>query len=182
MDNEVRIVNGSVVGVHLGAPMQDATPDKPEDNEQYATEANTVTRIPNGMESWDDQPKAGGGGGTSEPDLILTVKSRVGDYLSAENVELVTVTSGSMEAVRQAIISGRIPTAKVIFHDSVYATSYGVYGMIAECPATIYAYGGYIYLGCVNYFPLDLQVFWYKFVFDDTGTVVNITTGYTQLD
>lgn len=59
MDNEVKIVNGSVVGVHLGAPMQDATPDKVEDNEQYATERNTVTRTGNSKELLDDQPNKG---------------------------------------------------------------------------------------------------------------------------
>ena len=65
MDNEVRIVNGSVVGVHLGAPMQDATPDYPEDNEQYATEKNTVTRVGNSEEVWEEQPKAGSGSGSN---------------------------------------------------------------------------------------------------------------------
>ena len=61
-NNEVNIINGAVVGVHLGAPMQDATPAKPEDNEVYATERNTVTRIPNSVEIWDEQPVPSGGG------------------------------------------------------------------------------------------------------------------------
>lgn len=61
MSNEINIVNGSVVGVHLGTPMQDATPDKPEDNLAHATELNTVTRVPNSEEVWDEQPKPIGG-------------------------------------------------------------------------------------------------------------------------
>ena len=59
--NEVNIINGSVVGVHLGPPMQDATPRKPEDNEAYVTERNTVTRVPNAEETWEEQPSPSGG-------------------------------------------------------------------------------------------------------------------------
>ena len=62
-NTDVNIINGAVVGVHLGAPMQDATPSKPEDNEVYATERNTVTRIPNSEEIWDEQPVPSGGSG-----------------------------------------------------------------------------------------------------------------------
>ena len=68
--SDINIVNGSIVGVHLGAPMQDATPSKPEDNEVYATERNTVTRIGNAVDTWDEQPVpsggASGGGSTEE--------------------------------------------------------------------------------------------------------------------
>lgn len=62
-NTDVNIINGAIVGVHLGAPMQDATPAKPEDNEVYATERNTVTRIPNSVEIWDEQPAPSGGSG-----------------------------------------------------------------------------------------------------------------------
>lgn len=71
MDNtKVNIINGAVVGVHLGAPMQDATPDKPEDNEAYATERNTETRLANSNteETLEKQPEPVGGGLTELPE------------------------------------------------------------------------------------------------------------------
>lgn len=69
--DEVNVVNGAVVGVFLGTPMQDATPDKPEDNEVYATERNTQTRQSNYEDNLDNQPAppASGGGVTSWNDM-----------------------------------------------------------------------------------------------------------------
>ena len=70
-NNKVNIVNGAVVGIHLGTPMQDATPDRPEDNEAYATERNTETRLPNSNteENLEKQPEPMGGGVSSWNDL-----------------------------------------------------------------------------------------------------------------
>ena len=70
-NNKVNIVNGAVVGIHLGAPMQDATPDRPEDNEAYATERNTETRLPNSNteENLEKQPEPSAGGVSSWNDL-----------------------------------------------------------------------------------------------------------------
>lgn len=54
---EVISVNGIITGQHLGAPTQDAIAEKPEDNQAYATELNTVTRLPNCEQTWEEQPK-----------------------------------------------------------------------------------------------------------------------------
>ena len=51
---EVISVNGIVTGQHLGAPMQDAIAEKPEDNKAYSTELSTVTRVANTID--DEQP------------------------------------------------------------------------------------------------------------------------------
>ncbi len=64
---EVISVNGLTTGQHLGAPMQDAQAERPEDNEVYATQSNTVTNCENTVE--DAQPKPNGGGVTSWNDL-----------------------------------------------------------------------------------------------------------------
>ena len=69
MIDNVNVVNGLVVGQHLGAPMQDAVAAKPEDNEVYATERNTVSRVHHSKELWDDQPKPASGGVSSWNDL-----------------------------------------------------------------------------------------------------------------
>lgn len=53
---EVAFVNGLATGQHLGTPMQDAIAAKPEDNEVYAEERNTVTRVSNSENNWDNQP------------------------------------------------------------------------------------------------------------------------------
>lgn len=68
-NNKVNVVNGSVVGVFLGKPMQDATPDKVEDNDAYYTERNTVSRVPNSVENWEEQPEPSAGGVSSWNDL-----------------------------------------------------------------------------------------------------------------
>ena len=60
--NEVVVVNGMVTGVHLGMPIQDTTPDRPEDNEKYYIERNTKTQAVNSEEVLDKQPTSGGGG------------------------------------------------------------------------------------------------------------------------
>lgn len=58
---EVVSVNGIVTGHHLGAPMQDAKPKRPEDNDVYATEMSVQTTIPNSDELLEEQPKPSGG-------------------------------------------------------------------------------------------------------------------------
>ena len=58
---EVVSVNGIVTGQHLGAPMQDAKPKRPEDNDVYATEMSVQTTIPNSDELLEEQPKPSGG-------------------------------------------------------------------------------------------------------------------------
>lgn len=64
---EVISVNGITTGQHLGKPMQDAAAQKPEDNEVYATEMNTVNNLK--TEHHEDQPKPSGGGASSWNDL-----------------------------------------------------------------------------------------------------------------
>ena len=66
---EVVSVNGIVTGQHLGAPMQDAKPKRPEDNDVYATEMSVQTTIPNSDELLEEQPKPMGGGASSWNDL-----------------------------------------------------------------------------------------------------------------
>lgn len=84
---EVISVNGIMTGHHLGTPMQDAQAEKPEHNEVYAEEQETVTRIPNGEEHWDDQPVIQGGGGIT-PEGTLEIKTNgthdVANYASAD--------------------------------------------------------------------------------------------------
>ena len=55
---EVISVNGLTTGHHLGAPMQDAQAERPEDNEVYAIQHSTVTNCKNTIE--DAKPKPGG--------------------------------------------------------------------------------------------------------------------------
>lgn len=94
---EVISVNGIITGHHLGTPMQDATPDKPEDNELYATERNTVTRIPNSEETWENQPTPPGssGCGASIETCTVTIAEIYSDendvkihYMALENGEV----------------------------------------------------------------------------------------------
>lgn len=54
---EVISVNGLITGQRLGMPLQDATPANPEDNQPYATELNTKTRMANSEINWDKQPQ-----------------------------------------------------------------------------------------------------------------------------
>lgn len=70
---EVISENGIITGQHLGTPMQDALAEKPEDNEPYAEERNTVTRISNSEDTWENQPESssgssgsGGSGGSDD--------------------------------------------------------------------------------------------------------------------
>ena len=65
MSNKVNFVNGLTTGVFLGTPMQDAVPDKPEDNEAFATERNTQSRLDNYKDSWETQPTGAPSGGNS---------------------------------------------------------------------------------------------------------------------
>lgn len=51
---EVISVNGLTTGHHIGKPMQDAIAERPEDNEVYATQHNTITRCEN--TNVDNQP------------------------------------------------------------------------------------------------------------------------------
>lgn len=57
---EVVAVNGIITGHNIGTPMQDAKPEKPEDNECYAEERCTITNACNTV--LDAQPKPSGGG------------------------------------------------------------------------------------------------------------------------
>ena len=79
---EVVSVNGIVTGHHLGAPMQDAKPKRPEDNDVYATEMSVQTTIPNSDELLEEQPKPMGGGVSSWNDL--TDKPFYGENLIIE--------------------------------------------------------------------------------------------------
>ena len=56
---EVVSVNGLTTGHHIGKPMQDAIAERPEDNEVYATQRNTITNCANTVV--DEQPKPTGG-------------------------------------------------------------------------------------------------------------------------
>lgn len=69
MPNEIKVVNGFVVGHHFGTPMQDATPAKPEDNEPYVAEKNTVTHNTPPEEILEKQPVPMTGGASSWHDL-----------------------------------------------------------------------------------------------------------------
>lgn len=129
------------------------------------------------VENGELKRKAGAslGGGSEEMDIVLTVDSFLGNYLTENNV---TVAEGSMEAVRTAFKEGRNPKGKVIFR-SDSSNEYGIYGCAAELPATFYLYGGYIVMGCIGYYPMnDNVIHFYQFYFDETGAITNVS-GYS---
>lgn len=99
---EVISVNGLTTGQHLGAPMQDAKAEKPEDNQAYATQLNTVGRVENCIEDAQPAPVGGGGngGGSNASGYVMRLsKSEITDdgggdyfngyYVSADAKELV---------------------------------------------------------------------------------------------
>ena len=91
---EVISVNGLTTGQHLGAPMQDAVAEKPEDNQVYATELSTVTRNSNVNE--DEQPSGNASSQKRELLLDITVvepKDNVtyqNSEFTAEELEIIT--------------------------------------------------------------------------------------------
>ena len=105
-NTDVNIINGAVVGVHLGAPTQDAIPVKPEDNAAYAIERNTVSRVANGVETWDDQATPQGGGGNCIVNLVFDFEN--GTVTSADK---------TFEDVNAAIASGSIPVVFALTAD-----------------------------------------------------------------
>lgn len=72
---EVISVNGITTGHHIGKPMQDAVPDRPEDNENYATELAVVTRNSNVNE--DEQPMPTGGSGSGSHYVIIDIDGKI---------------------------------------------------------------------------------------------------------
>lgn len=60
---EVISVNGLTTGQHLGTEMQDACCQRPDDNDCYVTERNTINNIRTDNDFL--QPSTGGSGGSS---------------------------------------------------------------------------------------------------------------------
>lgn len=71
---EVVSVNGLTTGHHIGAPMQDAIAEKPEDNMAYCEEVRTVTRCKDDNDEL--QPKPSYGGGVSPEEVTTIVKEQ----------------------------------------------------------------------------------------------------------
>jgi hypothetical protein len=76
---EVISVNGITTGHHLGTPMQDAIAEKPEDNEAYGTELNTVSRLENTVDDKQPEPQGGGNGGGSGGSTVEGTAIPVGE-------------------------------------------------------------------------------------------------------
>lgn len=147
---EVISVNGLTTGQHLGAPMQDAIAERPEDNEAYATERNTVTRNSNVNE--DEQPNtAENAGGGSEVDAIFE-SSLVGvpsyDTWDEGNLSL---KKGSFDAIANKLARGETPIVNFIV--TVPAGTYEDYGLEGECKAvyqgTCFVLGDNVITCCV---------------------------------
>lgn len=114
----------------------------------------------------------GGGAGGNEYDIVLTVNAY--PHHTTITIDKITISQGSMELVRKAVVDGRIPKAKVIFDSGSSVDEYGVYGSITEADASIYLYGGYIYLSCMGLDPFAAsQLVTHSFGFDETG-VINV--------
>ena len=105
---EVVSVNGITTGKHLGAPMQDAIAEKPTDNEAYAEERGTVTKVYNTVD--DAQPESGGTGGGGAEIKTCTVRFKSGTgatyyglshYSKYENGEVVLVSDTSAEEAQE---------------------------------------------------------------------------------
>lgn len=79
---EVISVNGLTTGQHLGAPMQDAIAEKPEDNEAYGTQFNTVTRVENTVD--DKQPSSSAKGGSEAAVRLVYDASNKKMYLDGK--------------------------------------------------------------------------------------------------
>lgn len=114
----------------------------------------------------------GGGAGGNEYDIVLTVNAQA--HHTEIMIDQITISQGNMELVRKAVVDGRIPKAKVIFDGGSSVNGHGVYGSITEADASIYLYGGYIYLSCMGFDPSAAgQLVTHSFGFDETG-VINV--------
>lgn len=104
---EVISVNGITTGHHIGKPMQDAVPDRPEDNENYATELAVVTRNSNVKE--DEQPKPTGGGDKTY-------------YIFIDEVaKTVTATEGIYDAII-GLLNNSVPINIIVFQKFAHCT------------------------------------------------------------
>ena len=105
IENKVNVVNGMVTGIFLGSPMQDATPDKPEDNAPFAIERNTVSRLSNYEAALEKQPTTGGADSQAIVNAILdgsitelttnVTTTRASAFISCNNLTKVCFTDAT---------------------------------------------------------------------------------------
>lgn len=118
--------------------------------------------------------------GGKKYDIVLSVNTRPGENIL---VSYVTISEGSIEAVRNAMIEGRIPKAKIIFNNGVQINGDRATGYIAEIDnVSVRLYGGYTYIGCVvaEYTHKD-RLCSYAFGFDEGGTPISSKSYITAL-
>lgn len=118
--------------------------------------------------------------GGKKYDIVLSVNTRPGENIL---VSYVTISEGSIEAVRNAMIEGRIPKAKIIFNNGVQINGDRATGYIAEIDnVSVRLYGGYTYIGCVvaEYAHKD-RLCSYAFGFDEGGTPISSKSYITAL-
>ena len=95
---EVISVNGLTTGHHLGAPMQDALAEKPEHNEAYAKQKETVRPNNNHMVD-EEQPVAPSGGAVSWNDI----KDK--PFYTGDPVETVLFENSSMQPIQEELFA-----------------------------------------------------------------------------
>lgn len=161
---EVISVNGITTGQHIGVPMQDAIAEKPEDNQAYATELNTVTRLPNSEETWDEQPSPSSGGVSSWNDLTDKpfYKNGVGFEFPSDVSSKVTIQSQSLPGLGGLKIEfvkvgdafktheetyGGVFKANIQGQDSTFIVDEGFVNNVDTGFALIYADDGFVPLG-----------------------------------